>query len=89
MCAVLSSGSIQCWGSNSSGELGANSLADSSLVPLTVSNITTAQSVSAGYTGDCALLNDGSVQCWGANADDQLGNGGTAMSRVPVLVSGF
>lgn len=41
--------------------------------PVTVSHA--ARRVAAGETHTCALLLDGSVQCWGSNQRGQLGNG--------------
>jgi hypothetical protein len=85
-CALLSTGSVQCWGQNVSGELGDDTTTDSS-VPVSVSDITTAVAVAAGYQHSCAALADGTVRCWGANWYGELGNGTTTDSSVPVTVS--
>src|SRR5258708_892082 len=37
----------------------------------------------------CALLVDGTVECWGSNAAGQLGNGRTDSSLLPVPVQGL
>ena len=58
-------------------------------MPVAVSGITDALSVSAGGFHSCALLADKTVKCWGGNWYGQLGNGTTTDSPVPVLVSGF
>ncbi len=45
--------------------------------------------LAAGYGFACARLNDGTVRCWGANTEGQLGNGTTKNSPVPVEVAGL
>ena len=42
--------------------------------------------LAAGKQHTCALLEDGSIQCWGANDLGQLGDGTTTDTHVPVLV---
>jgi len=54
--------------------------------PVQVSGITNAVTVAAGYYTTCAVLTDGSVQCWGYNLEGQLGNGSTSDSILPVTV---
>jgi cysteine-rich repeat protein len=85
-CAVLTDGSVKCWGANSHGELGAGNNIDQGTesgqmgvnlkaVPLGVGR--TARQVSIGLEHACALLDDGTVKCWGANDEGQLGAGDT------------
>ncbi len=87
-CALLRSGSIQCWGSGKTGQLG-NSMQSDSALPVTVSGITDAIAVTAGLLHTCALRKDGTIQCWGSNACGELGNGTLSSSSVPVTVSGI
>jgi alpha-tubulin suppressor-like RCC1 family protein len=87
-CALLSSGTVQCWGYNQYGELGNGSTVDSS-VPVKVSGITGAVALTGGWKHVCALLAGGTVQCWGYNQYGELGNGSTADSAVPMKVSGI
>jgi len=87
-CALLQTGSIKCWGRNTSGQLGDNSLSSNNN-PVTVPGITNAVAITAGTAHTCALLVNGRVMCWGANDAGQLGNGSTTQSSVPVFVSGF
>ena len=82
-CATTSSG-VSCWGYNGSGQLGNGSSANLSNVPVQVSNLGSAVAVAAGIYHACALLSDGSVQCWGSNTYDQLGNENMRSSAVPV-----
>ncbi|MBK9131254.1 MAG: hypothetical protein IPM20_06400 [Gammaproteobacteria bacterium] len=87
-CAVLDDKSLQCWGDNVAGDLG-NGLSTSSFKPVVTSGITTAVAVtgSSGEYFNCALLENGSVKCWGRNTYGNLGNGTTTSSNVPVSVS--
>ncbi len=53
---------------------------------------TNAKLVATAITGwyhTCAVLNGGTIQCWGNNGFGQLGNGSTTNSSVPVTVSGI
>ena len=38
----------------------------------------TAVAISSGGSHTCAILDDGSVSCWGKGFSGQLGNGGTS-----------
>lgn len=84
-CAVLSTGTVSCWGNNADGALGNNSTT-SSAYAVPVSGITGAKSVSVGTGFACALLTTGSVKCWGRNTYGQLGNNTATRSLVPVDV---
>ena len=88
-CALSTDdGMVQCWGYNTSGQLGNGTLTNST-TPIAVSGISTAVSVSAGVSHTCAVLNNGTVQCWGNNASGKLGNGTIANSTTPIAVSGI
>jgi alpha-tubulin suppressor-like RCC1 family protein len=92
-CAVLSTGAVECWGSYAHGELGNATVAmvsgnPLSSVPIMVAGLTRATAVATGTNYACALLLDGTVQCWGSNDYGQLGSGSTTDSTTPVPVSG-
>ncbi len=90
-CALLSSGAVVCWGNNTSGRLGDGTLTSSS-TPVTVkavggaSDLAGVTAISVGYQHSCALLISGAVNCWGGNANSQLGDGTASDSLTPVAV---
>ena len=85
-CAVVA-GAVKCWGLESSGALGNGGLPRTGK-PEQVTGLTSgAVSVAASDAGACALMDTGSVYCWGRNGSGESGNGTFEMSNVPVLVS--
>ena len=86
-CAVLDDGSVSCWGSNSYGELGDGTDSDANTPTQTSPFATgrTAVAIAAGNFHTCALLDDGSVSCWGSNEQGQLGDG-TVIDRTTPTV---
>jgi alpha-tubulin suppressor-like RCC1 family protein len=89
ICVLSVSGGVECWGENSSGQLGNGSQTNSGS-PVFVSGLTTGVSaIAAGATAACALTSAGAVECWGDNTYGELGNGTTTSSTTPVSVSGL
>lgn len=89
LCALLSDGSVKCWGAVPDG----NALPALQPLPepvLISTNpdvpLTNAQQVAAGNMHACILHTDSSVSCWGTNGDGQLGKGDTNPSALPVAV---
>jgi alpha-tubulin suppressor-like RCC1 family protein len=82
-CAV-SEGKVYCWGDNSAGQLGTGNKTAANRASTTVSGIDNAEQVTAGAQHSCALLADGSVECWGENGRGQLGEGSTTDFTRPV-----
>jgi alpha-tubulin suppressor-like RCC1 family protein len=90
ICVLLSDGTVKCWGSNVYGQLGRNSVTNSS-TPQSVLNISGAWQLAVGKNHACVLItsnNPGTddIQCWGLNSDGQLGKGTNINSSIPVLV---
>ncbi|MBS2013675.1 MAG: hypothetical protein JST00_12350 [Deltaproteobacteria bacterium] len=104
-CAVLEDESVWCWGKNTSGVLGHASPDDArgtrccfsttacaaycNPTPTKVDGVTGAVTVTLGAGHACALLRDGTLRCWGANAFGQLGAGDDASSPAPRSVTGL
>ena len=85
-CALLTDGRVRCWGLNTYGQLGDGSTQDKH-TPVTVANLDgPAKAITAGANHTCALLTDGRVQCWGLNAQGQLGDGTIEDKHTPVSV---
>ena len=91
-CAVLDDGNVKCWGSNVYGQLGDGTTTDSHS-PVSLSGFTGASqaiSITAGWTYTCALIEDGSVKCWGRNQRGQLGLGASGSpSLTPTQITSF
>ena len=73
---MLSNASISCWGQNDDGEMGGSTGSDQ-LTPVTALLPTgrTATEISGGWHHACAVLDNGSVSCWGRNDNGQVGIG--------------
>lgn len=81
-CALLTDGSVRCWGRNSEGELGlGNVTSQQSKTPRSIGAIQLgekATAISAKLNNTCAVLASKAVVCWGANGYGQLGLGDKA-----------
>lgn len=74
-CAIV--GAVaQCWGRNDQGQLGTGATGLDSAVPVTVTVLAGApQALAAGTDHACALLTNGTVQCWGYGGQGEKGAG--------------
>lgn len=83
-CALMSDGTVTCWGKNNQGQLGAppESVAQSA-TPLPVPGVEGAVEVVAAHELSCALIDGGTVRCWGRNNESQLGAGDAGVTSMP------
>lgn len=85
LCAILPAGTIQCWGKNSSGQVGDGTPVDSS-TPKDVDGFETYQALSLGTMHSCGITQAGILKCWGRNNMGQLGDGTTTTRMVPTTI---
>ena len=86
-CAVTGVGALRCWGRNDKGQLGVGSTSDAYTPAAVTVAGGTVSDVAAGALHTCAVLNTGTVQCWGDNQFGQLGTGDIAQRTAPVSVA--
>jgi alpha-tubulin suppressor-like RCC1 family protein len=87
-CATTTDGKAFCWGDNSDGNLGVDSVFESA-TPIQVPQVANAAAISAGDLHTCARTQGGKVLCFGANSAGQLGNGTTQGGHTPTEVQGL
>jgi alpha-tubulin suppressor-like RCC1 family protein len=83
-CALLTGGTVRCWGLNSNGQLG-NGTVVSSPSPVVATGLTGVTHLAAGDRFSCAVT-AARVKCWGLNTNGQLGNGTLVAKTVPTQV---
>ncbi|WP_437676664.1 RCC1 domain-containing protein [Sorangium sp. So ce131] len=95
-CAVLSDGTVWCWGLNASGQVGTPPSQSAQVrTPAPLQGISDVLRIQLGGSDEighsCALLESGQVSCWGANDAHQLGTGeeSTDDRSTPVVVPGI
>ena len=80
-CALLNDGRVRCWGANDQGQLGLGDTTNRAAQPPYQNGLVdlggVATAIAAGADHTCAVMSDGSLRCWGANAHGQLGLGNT------------
>lgn len=86
-CAVGRDGGLACWGDDEYGQLGGDAMLPGrpDLVRVALPSGRTALAVSAGVVHTCAILDDGSLWCWGLDGG-QLGDDAVGHERQPTPV---
>lgn len=74
-CAIRGDHSVWCWGTGIFGQLGNGDTTHDHNTPDQVTGITTAVQISTGSNTACAVLMDGTAECWGLNHHGTLGAG--------------
>lgn len=84
-CALASDGTVWCWGSDATGQLGNGSVTGLKYAPYPVAASTglTFKRISAGHEHTCAISTAGTAYCWGSDSSGRLGNGsGSSFTQV-------
>ena len=77
-CAIVSDGSVACWGSNASGQLGDGTVVNRAQ-PVAVPGLQNVVAIATGLSHTCAMT-AGAVHCWGDNSQGQLGSNASGSS---------
>lgn len=91
VCAHLVDDNVRCWGEGSAGQLGqgnTNDIGDDEF-PFSVTGVSVDEPVVDIVTGanhTCALVDGGTVRCWGLATSGQLGYGNTTNLAIPLSV---
>ncbi len=85
-CALTTSGALSCWGENNQGQLGNGTDGGRATTPSPVAGAGSYKALGVGRQFTCALTAEGAPQCWGRNAEGQLGTGDTANRNTPTAV---
>jgi alpha-tubulin suppressor-like RCC1 family protein len=95
-CLSLSDGTARCWGTNRAYELGNGRVNEggpaltaviASPGAATTNPLQGVTRVASGLATSCALLQDRSVRCWGANEMGALGIGNLSEQNGPVAMT--
>jgi alpha-tubulin suppressor-like RCC1 family protein len=91
-CVLHSTGTAECWGSNVGGALGNGSLYGTPYfqdAPEPVFRLEGAVAITVGDDHGCALLQDGTVTCWGAVLYANEGTDASTSQPAPLAVQGL
>ena len=86
-CILMDDGGVMCWGRDNVGQLGNGGTGDTSHAPSTNVELPEGRAaidISVGDHHSCALLDNGSITCWGQNNHGQIGDNTTTNALVPV-----
>jgi alpha-tubulin suppressor-like RCC1 family protein len=84
-CGILNSGILKCWGLNTKGQLGDNTIVNKDS-PVTIDPGTSYQEIQTGSFHSCGITNTGALKCWGENGKGQLGIGNNISKSLPTVV---
>jgi alpha-tubulin suppressor-like RCC1 family protein len=90
VCRLETDKTVSCYGENSDYQLGDDTNVAQSAPGVMAIGVTNASEVHARGAQSCAVIADGTIKCWGLNADGRLGVGNTNYQiRTPTPVQGL
>lgn len=87
--AIKIDGTLWCWGTNSSGQLGDNTITIKRSPVQTVTFGSNWKQVSVGVSHTAAIKTDGTLWCWGDNSNGVLGNNTATARSSPVQTAAY
>lgn len=89
-CGLRMNGQVGCWGGGDRGQLGGGLNSRGSFQnPFDAQVNGTATAIAGFRQGECALMADKTIQCWGLNESGQVGDGTTFQHSFPTTVTGI
>jgi alpha-tubulin suppressor-like RCC1 family protein len=88
-CAVRSDETAACWGNDADGGNGNDAGFSDNATPVLVSGMSLVSGIAVGRSHACLYRSTGTMRCWGADNEGQIGNGGgNTDSGTPVQPAG-
>ncbi len=88
-CSIMTDRTVQCWGRNQDGQIGNATSGSNEIDPAVAVGVTDARALFGGDDHTCAILGNGSMQCWGDNENGELGAGSAFINNKAVPVIGM
>ena len=90
-CGLRIDGRVFCWGGNILGAAGTGDISGANLLtPQEITGAVFTELTATSFRGKCARVVSGSMYCWGANANGQVGDSSAVSLRgTPVAVIGW
>lgn len=82
-CGIRNGNRLYCWGSNSNGQLGDNTIINKPIPTEVFGSHNDWLMVSTGFNRTCGIRANNKIYCWGDNEHGAIGDGTTTDRRIP------